>query len=97
MLIEEFHNLYSSTNKLLFSDQIKGETPNGLRVASVGQIINICAILPENLKERENWRDLRVHRMTLLKRDLGKYCRSVYTEFIWLTVGSSCGLFSTLQ
>jgi hypothetical protein len=46
--------------------------------------------------EREDhFEYLRIEERTILKYILKKYCRRVQAGFIWLRIGTSCGLFYT--
>jgi hypothetical protein len=46
----------------------------------------------ENLKGRDHSEDLVIGGEIILEWILGKLCGKVWTEFIWITIGTSDGL-----
>jgi hypothetical protein len=64
------------------------------QVACVGKKKNAYKFLVQNLKERNHLEDLGVDGSMTLKYTLNKQDARFWTSFIWLRIGTNCGLFS---
>jgi hypothetical protein len=58
----------------------------------MGEMRNVCKISVGNLKGRDNSEDVGVDGKVILKWILGKLGRVLWTEWIWLRVGTSSRL-----
>jgi hypothetical protein len=64
-------------------------------VVLIGEITNGCKILVRNMKGIDHLEELGVDGRIILELILGKQDGKVWTEFIWLRVGTINGILRT--